>query len=125
MKFSQYQTLDGYAEVKDLLEVLDFGFKTQEAISTSLADGKVNILDVPNILKPMMAAGAALEGVKNVKKELSELTDDGKYIVFDFVRQQFDIPNDQLESLIESTIDEVIGDITVAFKWSAYRKKAA
>jgi hypothetical protein len=121
-KVSAFSDAPSYSEVKDTLEVLDFGFKTQEAISDSLADGKVGLMDLPNVIKPLMVAGAAVDGFQNVKSELKTLSPEGKTIVFDFVRDRFDIPDNQLEVLIEETINEVIGDISVAFKWANYRK---
>ena len=117
-----YQDATAFDQVKDTLEVLDFGFKTQQAITDTLADGKVNLFDVPNVLKPLLAAGAAIEGFENVKVELTNLTPEGRAIVAQFVNERFDIPNEQLEALIEETVDEVIGDISVAFKWLSYRK---
>lgn len=117
-----YQALPAYPTVKDTLEVLDFGFKSQQAITDTLADGKVNLLDVPNILKPLMAAGAAVDGFANVKTELTTLTPEGKIIIHDFVGERFDIAAEQIESLVEETIDQVIGDISIALKWVNYRK---
>lgn len=123
-KVSQYSSTDGFESVKDTLEVLDFAFKTQDAIVASLADGKINLFDLPNALKPLLSANAAFEGIKNVKKELKSLTPAGKKIVLDFVKSGFDIPDSQLEALIEESIDEVVGDVAVAIKWANYRKGA-
>ena len=61
---NQYSSQVGFPQVKDTLEVLDFGFKFMNAVTESLADGKVNLLDIPSVLSPLMAAGAAVEKMK-------------------------------------------------------------
>lgn len=121
-KVSQYAIMDGFSEVKDTLEVLDFGFKTAEAVTASLADGKVNFFDLPNVLAPLTAAGAAVDNIQNVKKELTTLTPMGKSVVESFVTDRFDIPNDQVEILVEETIVAVLGVVSLGFKWSGYKK---
>ena len=121
---SAYQKLADYPLVKDTLECLDFGFKCQQAITESLLDGKVNLLDVANVLKPLMAAGSAIEGFRNVRTEMQNLTPEGKAIIHDFVSQTFNIADDLIEQLVKETIDEVIGDISVAFKWANFKHGA-
>lgn len=121
-KVSQYSSLVGFAQVKDTLEVLDFGFKASEAITDSLADGKINLLDLPNVLAPLTAAGVAVDGFKNVKNELLALDPAGKSVIETFVTDRFDIPSDQVEILVEETITAVIDLVSIGFKWGNYRK---
>lgn len=119
---SKYNDMVGFDDVKDTLEVLDFGFKLTEAVTATLTDGKVNLLDFPNVLAPLMAAGAAVDGFQNVKNELTSITPFGKQVVEQFVTDRFDIPNDQVEILVEQTIDATINLVSLGFKWSEYRK---
>lgn len=109
--------------IKDTLEVLEFGFATQRAISEALADKKINIFDAPLALKPLLTASAAFEGFENVKAELLNLDDNDINQLRDFVQSRFDIADDKVEALVEETIDEVIGDIKIALKWASSRRK--
>jgi hypothetical protein len=118
----EYQDVPNFDQVKDTLEVLDFGFKMQVAITESLSDGKINIFDLPNVFKPMSAANAAIQGFQNVKTELKNLTPEGKVIVHAFVQDRFDLVHDELEAVIEETIDLVVGTISTAFKWLDYQR---
>lgn len=108
--------------IKDTLEVLEFGFATQRAISEALADKKINIFDAPLALKPLLTASAAFEGFDKVKAELLNLDEAELNELKEFVQDRFDIADDEVEALIEETIDEVIGDIKVALKWANKRK---
>lgn len=108
--------------IKDTLEVLEFGFATQRAISEALADKKINIFDAPLALKPLLAASAAFEGFENVKAELLNLEAAELDQLQAFVQSRFDVADDEVEALVEETIDEVIGDIKIALKWANRRK---
>lgn len=119
---NSYSSQVGFALVKDTLEVLDFGFKAAEAVTNSLSDDKINIFDLPNVLAPLTSAGAAVDGFKNVKNELTTLDPMGKQVIEDFVTDRFDIPNDQVEVLVEETINSVISLVSLGFKWMDYRK---
>jgi hypothetical protein len=119
-----FQNEPSFAEVIDLLEVLDFGFKLQVAITDSLADGKVNIFDIPNFFKVVGSANAAFQGIANVREEFTNLSKEGKIIVNDFVQDRFDLQNDALEALIKETIDTVVSIVAVSFKWIDYKRPA-
>lgn len=110
--------------IQDTLDVLSFGFDCQNAIVNALSDGKVNLWDLPFVLKPLTSAGDAVQGFQNVKNELLDLDDSERDTVHAFVRERFDIADDEIEALIEQTIDEVLGDIEVALKWSDRRRKS-
>jgi hypothetical protein len=118
---NQYSSQVGFPQVKDTLEVLDFGFKFMNAVTESLADGKVNLLDIPSVLSPLMAAGAAVDGFQNVKNELLTLDPIGKSIINEFVTERFDVRNDQVELLIEETITSTLNIVSIGLKWADFR----
>ena len=70
---SAYQKLADYPSVKDTLECLDFGFKCQQAITESLSDGKVNLLDVSNVLKPLIITKLQKDGFQEYAKSEGKL----------------------------------------------------
>lgn len=121
-KVQDFRAVRGFEDIKDTLEILDFGLKLQDAIRQSLSDKRITILDAVHLFAPLTAAGPAFDNIKNVKRELADMTPDGRAIVVAYIQDRFNIANAELEALVMETIDEVMGDLTVGFKWASYRK---
>jgi hypothetical protein len=121
-RVQDFRAVQGFDDVKDTLEVLDFGLKLQDAIRASLADKRITVLDAIHLFAPLTSAGAAFDGIVNIKRELADMTPEGRAIVVAYVQDRFTIANEDLERLVMETIDEVMGDLTVGFKWASYRK---
>ena len=90
---------------KETVEFLDFCFDLADATERSLEDdGKINLFDAPKYGRAMLGAPAAFGGIQLVPKELGDLQPDEREFVMDHARKRFDIPNDELEVLIENTL---------------------
>ena len=108
----------GIQETKELLE---FGFNLQDAVTKSLSDGKINLLDAPKFLGVIRSAGSAFSGIQKIKAELADVSVSEKEELMAFARERFDLPNHQLEVLIEDTIEEVLDLYKLAVRWSDSR----
>jgi hypothetical protein len=92
-------------QVKETTELLGFLFDLADATQASIKDdGKITFTDVPKFLAVAWKAPLAFGGIQEVPKELKELDDEGREAIIEFVRRRFDLPNDQLETLIEDTL---------------------
>jgi len=108
--------------IKETKELLDFGFKLSGAIMDASADGTVNLTDAPLFFPPLMASVKAFGGIQGVSAELVDLDEVEKAELLDYVRGQFDLPDDQLEMLIEDTIALVLDLVKLGGRWAKYRK---
>lgn len=108
--------------MKELKEVLKLGIEIQKAMSDSLEDGKINLFDITEFIPVIMAAGKAIDGIGNVRNELKNLTLEQKAELKDYVKTEFDLPNDQLEILIEDTINVMLELYELTNRWVSYRK---
>lgn len=108
---------------KELRELLAFGFDTFEAFQTSLADdGRITRKDLPNFFTPGLSVTAAFDKLGNPVKRWNGLSKTEKFDLITFAASRFDLPDDQLEDLIEDTLREVAGDIRLVLKWQEYIK---
>ena len=111
---------------KETIELLEFLFDLGDATQASLADdGKISIGDAPKFFGVVWKAPVAIGGIQNVPKELSDLSEEGKAEVLAYVRQRFDLPDDELELLIEDTLQlgfSLAGNVS---RWLKYSRKAA
>lgn len=113
-------TMYGITELKELLA---FGFKLQKAILSSLEDGKVNVLlDAPKFLPALLAAPKAFGGINQVLKEIGDLTDAERAELVEYVSTEFDLADDQLEYLIEDTLEELLRLVKIAQRYAHLRK---
>ena len=91
--------MEGIKETKD---VLKFIISLGEAIDLSLADGKVGIEDLGNMIAPMMSAGEAFSGIDKIKSELADLDEAERDELVQFAKDELDLSDDNLEAKIES-----------------------
>ena len=110
----------GIQETKELLE---FGFKLQQGIVNSLEDGKMTGMDLPSFFPAIMSSTKGIGGIQKVGAELMDLTEEEKQELLTFVREKFDLPDDQLEELIEDTLHELLDIYRLAIRWSSKLKK--
>lgn len=109
--------------ITELKELLAFGFKLQKAIMGSLEDGKINVVvDAPKFFPALLAAPKAFGGINLVMKEIADLTDEERAELVAYVSEEFDLSNDQLEYLIEDTLDELLRLVKIAQRYATLRK---
>ena len=108
--------------IKETKELLEFGFNLQDAIRTSNSDGKITIMDAPNFFPVLMAGVRGIGGIQLVGAELLDLEDAEKNELIEFARETFNLPDDQLEILIEDTIAFLLDAAKLASRWGSYRK---
>ena len=105
----------------EIIEALDFGFDMIEQTKTALEDdNRIKGAEYIGFIKPLTKAPRALEGLSNPIDRWRELPQEQKQKVYTYAKERFDLPDDQVERLIEDTIQEVYGDIVVAKRWGAF-----
>lgn len=85
--------------IEELKDVVKLGLDIGEA----LVDG-IGIEDI----SALFSLPEAIAGISNVPDEIADLDEAEKAELQEFVRAEFDIPNDQLEEFIESAIAVVL-----------------
>jgi hypothetical protein len=110
--------------IKEIKELLAFGFKLQKAIMGSLDDGKINVVtDAPKFLSALLAAPKAFGGMNLILAEIKDLSEAEREELLTFVQEEFELADQNLEYLIEDTLDQLIGIFKLAQRYSALRKK--
>lgn len=72
----------GKYSVKETIEAFDLGFALVEAGKTALADGKVNIFDLPVLIPLFPKVQPAVEGAELIISELSEMDEEDAKALF-------------------------------------------
>jgi hypothetical protein len=95
----------GIEETKDVIE---FVAKLGNGIAESVADGKWSFTDVTNFIPSATKVFSAIEGIDKVDDELLDLDEEEKAELIEFVIEQFDIPQDNAEKIIEEGLDQIL-----------------
>ena len=110
--------------VKELQEILVFGFALQEAITKTLEDRRVTWLDVFKFSSVISTIKPAFENAGNPIERYKALTQQEKTNLLEELKMGFDIPNDEIEELVEQTLDVVVTNIALARRWASIGKAA-
>lgn len=90
-------------------------------IANALSDG-VQLGDLGALMKLPAAIDGWAEGIENLK--LAVTTDEGREEIENLVKEEFDIPDDQLEEKIEKTISWLNATYDLYLTWSSPAKEA-
>lgn len=104
--------------IKETKELLTWIWDLTDAIEKSAADGKVDWIDIPNFIPVAQSSVGAFAGIQKVGAELLDLDSQEQAQLMDFSRARFDLSDDQLELLIEDSIDQALGLIRLGRRWS-------
>ena len=83
-------------DIKESKELLTFLARFGSAIDKSLADGKINFLDIGTIFDPLIVAKAAFEDVNKIPSELADLSNEEAAELVTLVEQFHFSPNTPL-----------------------------
>jgi hypothetical protein len=86
--------------VKETKDVLGFALTFGSAMGSALQDGKLGITDIPGFLPAVMKLPAAIEGVTKVPSELSHLDESEKEELLAYLKSEFSLPDDKIESAV-------------------------
>lgn len=93
------------SNAKDTIELIDGIFDLVDATDASLKDdGKITVTDAPKFFGFVMKLPAAVGGIQNVPRELSDLDDETREEVVSYFAKRFDLDNDTLELHIEDAL---------------------
>lgn len=95
------------AEIKETKEMLKFILKLAEAAGKSLADGRIGVADIFYVFGVLQTIGPAIEGIVQIPGELTDLDDAEKEELKKLI-EDFDIPEDQIELLIEMGLKALV-----------------
>jgi len=97
--------------MKDTKDVVSFGCHMIKAIESSLEDGKISISDIIHFKSVLPKLAAAVSGIQNVKGEIESMNAEQMGNLVLYVKQEFDLKDNDLEFFIENIIDIVCGMI--------------
>lgn len=110
--------------IKEIKELLAFGFKFQAAITGSLEDDKFNWMDTFRFTSPLLAASDAFNGLKLIDEEIQNLSESEKVELRNFAKTFYpNFDNNELQILIEDTVLSLLDTYNLARRWANRAKR--
>ena len=83
---------------------IDFG----EALDKKLADGKLTFIEAFQLIPDLRELPWAISNASIIKDELLDLTDLEKAELVQYIKDELDLENDKVESIIENAISALL-----------------
>ena len=81
--------------------MLKFVVELSEAIDLSLQDGKFDLNDVSNLIKPMFTATEAFADIKEIPSEIANLTEEQKNELNVYLQEELELSSEKTEKVVE------------------------
>lgn len=85
--------------------VVKFAVTLANSVDKVLADNKVDMMDIPHIMAPLMQVGPAVAALKQAKEEYKNASPEGKAQLVAAVKANLDLKSDRTEEIIERSMD--------------------
>lgn len=100
--------------IKDLKEFILFGINVGNGWGKAMEDGKLSFTDIQYLLPVLTSAGAAFDGFGNVLPQFKDMDVAELAEIKVFIGEKLDIPQDNIERLIEAGLNMAINIYTGA-----------
>lgn len=111
----------GQFGIENLKKAAKLGIELGEQTSEVLADGKLKALEMLSFIDELMQLPGIVNSAADIKNEVLELDEADRAALNAYIQVEFDIPNEKLESIIESGLNVVISLFILA---DHFKKKA-
>lgn len=93
------------AGIKETKELLDFAIALCNGVGRAAEDGDYDFTDLVDFVPVVRTLGDAFQGVTEVPRELADLSEVEYQELLDYVREEFDIPQDRAELYLEKAFE--------------------
>lgn len=90
--------------IQNIKEAVLFVCKFTEGLVKTLEDGKFKITELVNFAGAARVAPAAIKDLKELPVEYADMDDAEKAELHEYVKAEFDLPDDKVEAFVEKAI---------------------
>lgn len=108
--------------IENLKRLILFACDFTKQMATALEDGKFGWQDSFGFIDEVAQIPALAKSFNAIKLELSELSPEERQELYDYLKTEFDIPNDAVEVMIENSLSFAISAIGLFEQWKSIKK---
>lgn len=107
--------------VENLKKLLKFSCDLTKQINTAMSDGW-SFSDIFGFVDEAAAIPGIAKSFPAISKELADLSKEEKAELETYLQEEFDIPNDSLETVIENSIMQAVSLVALVNEWKNIKK---
>jgi hypothetical protein len=107
-KLSGKETKTMEKTTKELGEVLKFVCALGNAIGEAAKDGEISLGDATHLIPLLYRLPAAVDGMADIAAEVKDMSQDEMDALIAMVKEELDLPQDQIEVAVEEALDIAI-----------------
>ncbi|NOY58907.1 MAG: hypothetical protein GXO75_08225 [Calditrichaeota bacterium] len=92
------------AGIQETLDVIRFGLAVGNSLGKALQDKKFDVADLLYFVDSLTKLPSALSGFEKVPEELKDMEEAEFEVIKETIAKEFDIPQDNIEPIIEDAI---------------------
>jgi len=93
---------------ESIKKCLLFLFATHNAFELAKADGKINLMDAPLAMDPMIKLFGFISEIKKLGPEVKDISVEEKAELKVFIKDNYDIADDVIEAKVEKALDLLV-----------------
>lgn len=106
--------------IENLKKLIKFGCDLTKQITTALGDGW-QWTDAFGFVDEIAAIPGIVKSFPAIQQELSELSPEERQELYDYLQEEFDIPNDRVEVFVENSLSLAIAAVALVEQWKALK----
>lgn len=110
----------GTANIK---KVVKFACDFMKQTAYALEDGKFQWTEGLSFIDELVQIPGVIKAFPELRKEIADLSLEERKELHDYIMEEFDIPNDAVETVIENSLDFAMAAATLYEQWKALKKK--
>lgn len=110
--------------ITNMKKLVKFSCDLTQQINESLEDGWQWVQDPISFLDEAMQVPGVAKSFPEIKKELDDLSDAEREELKDYLQEEFDIPDDELEVVIENSIMQAVSLVQLVNAWKRIKNGA-
>ena len=92
-------------EMKETKEMLKFIISLANAVGKAMEDGSMGLLDMSHFMGSIASAGDAFNDSGKIVAEFKAMTVAQRIDLVSYVKKEFDLPQDNIEAVVEKSLD--------------------
>ena len=108
--------------IENLKKAIKFACDFTAQCATALADGKFAWTESFGFVDELTQVPGLVKSFPELKQEVADLTETERVELYNYLKDNFDIPNDALETLIENSLAFTIAAVGLFEQWKTLKK---
>lgn len=107
--------------IENLKKLVKFACGLTKQISVAMEDGKFTFNESFGFIDEILEIPGVVKSFPAIKDEITELSPEERQELYDYIKAEFDIPNDRIEVFVENSLLFAISAVVLVEQFKALK----